>query len=136
MILVYEPKYIRMHVPLYISSCIHSYLIALTLSCAPRLRGRLLVFDYLTCPPLLEMSTTDVGLSKSPRFPRYRGTLFLVYSSATTIRSATTMCTYMYTHVYLYIPELPCEVGALLIQYLSHSTISAEELVKRILDTS
>jgi hypothetical protein len=29
-----------------------------------------------------------------------------------------------------------CEVGALLIQYLSHSTISAEELVKRILDTS
>ena len=28
------------------------------------------------------------------------------------------------------------EVGALLIQYLSHSTISAEELVKRILDTS
>ena len=65
-----------MHVPVYISSCIHSYLIALTLSCAPRLRGRLLVFDYLTCPPLLEMSTTDVGLSKSPRFPRYRGTLF------------------------------------------------------------
>ena len=37
-----------MHVPVYISSCIHSYLIALTLSCAPRLRGRLLVFDYLT----------------------------------------------------------------------------------------
>jgi hypothetical protein len=26
----------------------NSYLIALTLSCAPRLRGRLLVFDYLT----------------------------------------------------------------------------------------
>jgi hypothetical protein len=48
-ILVYEPKYIRMHLPVYISSCIHSYLIALTLSCAPRLRGRLLVFDYLTC---------------------------------------------------------------------------------------
>ena len=28
------------------------------------------------------------------------------------------------------------EVGALLIQYLSHSAISAKELVKRILDTS
>jgi hypothetical protein len=28
------------------------------------------------------------------------------------------------------------EVGALLIQYLSHSAITAEELVKRILDTS
>ena len=28
------------------------------------------------------------------------------------------------------------EVGALLIQYLDHSAISAEELVKRILDTS
>jgi hypothetical protein len=37
-----------MHVPVYISSYIHSYLIAITLSCAPRLRGRLLVFDYLT----------------------------------------------------------------------------------------
>jgi hypothetical protein len=37
-----------MHVPVYTSSYIHSYLIALTLSCAPQLRGRLLVFVYLT----------------------------------------------------------------------------------------
>ena len=49
--------YVLNLVPVYISSCIHSYLIALTLSCAPRLRGRLLVFDYLTLWVMFERGT-------------------------------------------------------------------------------
>ena len=44
----------------------HSYLIALTHSWAPRLRGIVLTTSH--APLYIEISTTDVGLSKSPRF--------------------------------------------------------------------
>ena len=98
-----------MHVPVYISSYIHSYLIALTRSWAPRLRGRLLVLTTSHAPLLLEMSTIDIDLSKSPRshsiaecmpfkilaehylFQLRRGTTIIVFRS---FESCSSSCVY------------------------------------------